>query len=454
MKGKTEQLRKRLLTPVIGGREGVFRWFMLAVFAAGLLYVLVRGVFEQPRVPDNFTNSHSASPGGHLALARLLGELGYRVERRVTPLNRLGPEFYAPGGSCLTLLEPSPDLALENKREFAGLFAQHWRSPNVILALPRRFYSRAPGNGADGVIEVLEHEYPVRDVNAVLQACGLSGISVERVGEQAVLIKSDPRPTLRRAPDERFHDIIDAPPRLDDILLTRLHDQPAQVFRFDSPSTAADFMVLIETDDGRPVAVAARDSSGRPGAVLLSDPDILSNRFLGEGRAAALASLLFAHNGCRTFEIDESMHGLATQASIEYLAATPPGLWFTLSLFVVLLLFGWREATVLRPVEAETEARRSRGVVIEGVARMMSRARDYTAAATALLRRAHAHLGAGAVQVHASGMAGSTASGPPRDLKDKLEAVKVIPGEGPMNVVRAARIVSELRREQRHGRAK
>ncbi|MCC6574202.1 MAG: DUF4350 domain-containing protein [Planctomycetes bacterium] len=445
MKGQTENLRKRLLTPKIGGRETMFRWIMLGVFAAGLGYVLIRGVFEQPKKPDNFSNSYSASPGGHSALAELLSDLGFKVQRRVTPLNRLGPEYYAPGGSCVTVLEPDPEQVASNKREFKDLLGENWRSPRAIIALPKRWYYDTHGGGK-GIVEVGEGWYRISDVNIVLAACGLSSeLSVFRTTTETFL--STPNPNAWRREHPMFGD--DEPvPEWRDPLRTRLHTEPIQAFRFADNGARGKYEVLIQTEQGDPVVIQPRVELGLSRAILVSDADFLSNRFIGQGNAAALAMKVFRAADTRTFDIDESMHGLASQASIEYLAATPPGLWFTLSLFIVLLMFGWREATVLRPAVADTETRRSRGVVIEGLARMMARARDYVTASTALLRRAHNHLGAGPVQVHASGMAGSTSSALAKDQKATLEAIKIIPGEGALNVLRAAQTVSSLKNKE------
>ncbi len=422
MKGKTEQLRKRLLTPTLGGRENAFRWVLISAFVLALGYVLVRGVLEQPRVPDNFTNSYSTSPAGHTALVQLLGERSYKVERRVTPLNRLGPEFYTTGGSCLLLLEPDPAEARGNASEFAGLLADAWRAPNIVLALPKRIYVRDWQKSGDGV-GMVEDEYSLAEVNDLLSTCGLTDqISVARTRGPALL-----------SADRKFE--------------TKLHDEDIQHFVFANRRTEAMFDVLVSTDTGEPVVISARRNMSNTAAVLISDPDFISNRFIGQGSAASLALATFAATRCSALKLDESMHGLATHASLEYLAATPPGLWVTLSIFLAMFLFGWRESTVLRPAVADTETRRSRGVVIEGVARMMRRARDYTAASTVLLRRAHAHLGGGPVQVHASGMAGSTNSALPKDAREKLEAVQVVVEDGALNVVRVAQVIAELRQK-------
>jgi hypothetical protein len=184
---------------------------------------------------------------------------------------------------------------------------------------------------------------------------------------------------------------------------------PVQVFRVNGQLPLT-FEVLARAESGEPVVVRyrAKEYVGEGGVLLVSDPDIFTNRFIQTPGAATMALRVFGEtprNG--TILVDEDLHGFSTDASLEYLAATPPGLWVTLSVMVLLAVFGWRQVTVLRPQSAEPQDRRARKFSIEGLARMMERAGDHDKAYRRVMWRSRLVLGTGGAQVHGAGKSGT-----------------------------------------------
>jgi hypothetical protein len=425
MSHATTKIAKRLTTAEPGSADKRLRWLLIAAMTCVTLYMLISGVFETPEVRENFTNSGSTSPGGHRALAELLRQNGYKISTTVQRLDRLEDEFFKPYGRVLALLEPSPMHTEENEGEIRALFADE-RHANVVLVLPKRHYIQKESEEEGGPVVLEEYVYPLSECRRVLEYAGME--------------------------DElEFHRAMQALPFTDaeGKFETTLAQGNAYPQYFEIKNKGVDleevplWQTLVKTKEGNPVVVRNKSRN----LTVVADPDLLSNRFIGKGEAATLARIVFSSAGSRDVAIDEAMHGLATEASLEYLAVRPPALWALLSLLLLLGLFYWRESTVLRPAEAEAEQRRSRALVIEGVAKLMARARDYGSAARAALKRAQFALVSSRAHVHAAGISGSTATGLPQETEQRLEAIRFARGteEG---LVQVARAISELKLEQ------
>lgn len=367
-------------------RETIFRVVLTGTFLLAAAVWLIAGVFDVLLVSDNFTNSHSGSPGGHHAFVALLRENGREVRRSSTTLEI--PEFDDYSGDTLMILEPRPEFMEEYPGELEGVLKDaRSRSSSVLLALPKRSYHAAGEEGDDLVL----HEY-IFPPEFLDELAGHSGVNrwfrVEHDVRETVPV------TFEAGSSGRTWD-------------TRL-SSPVQVLvpRSDLADLPPTVKVLAWTDRGDAVAVRLRvnEYERRGGLIVVSDPDVFSNRFLAEpGMAASALSLLDSAPPGGAIIIDEAMHGFGADASVEYLAATPPGLWVTLSVFAALLLYGWRQATVLRPREAETSDRAERRFAIEGLARMMQRVGDHNEAARRIVRRSRLVLGQGGAQVQGAG---------------------------------------------------
>lgn len=432
MSHATTKIAKRLKTAQPGTVDARMRWIFIAVMGAVTLVMILRGAFEEPEVRENFTNSNSPSPGGHRALVELLLRDGFKVETTVGRLDRLDDDFFKPNGRALALLEPSPHHLSEHADEVRELFADE-RKPNLIVVLPKRRYSQLP-NDDGGEVVLSESIVPLEECRALLRLARIDdALEFHRATDAATLSDTENKLVAKLAGKHAYPQYF----KLKDASLTKV-----KLDEWDNQREAR-WTVLVRDSKGNPVALRNNERN----LVVLAEPDLISNRFLGEGDSAALAKFVMGQNRTRKITIDEAMHGLAAPVSLEYLAVRPPALWALLSLLLLLGLFYWREATVLRPLEAESEQRRSRALVIEGVARLMARARDFGNAARAVIKRAPFALQSSRVKVHAAGIAGSTPPGIPREVEQRLEAIGYAGGsEG--GLVQAAAAVAALKRDQ------
>ncbi|MCB9935338.1 MAG: hypothetical protein H6840_06570 [Planctomycetes bacterium] len=370
-------------------QETLMRVIMIGVFGGVTLLYLLSAVFETPLEADNFTNSHSTSPGGHSALLALLRENGRQVRNNEVSLQP--PQYEGRNTDTLVLLEPGPDYVRHFDTEFRNLFSSAMeRETSVLVVLPKRHY-RVLDAPQDGDLVLEEELHSLGEVQDILQRSGFDRwLNVTRVEAPAIRVEWWGEGGASELSVEL--------------------EEVAQVFR--APRDLPDsFEVLAATVHGDPVAMRYRgEKYGSEGGVLLfSDPDIFTNRFIAQPGRAELVMRFFEltpRNG--TLLVDEDLHGFSTDASLEYLAVTPPGLWLTLSVVVLLAIFGWRQATVLRPRSAEPQDRQARKFAIEGLARMMERAQDHHSAYKRVLKRSRLVLGAGGAQVQGAGMAGGT----------------------------------------------
>lgn len=403
-------------------RETIFRWSIIGVLLGGTLVWMLISLFSEPAKPDNFTNSHSYSPGGHRALVELLQRNNREVSRGSTSLKAPRQEGFQ--GDTLVLLEPIPEYVRESEEAVKLLFADATRQPtSVIMVCPKRWYEYAePDNTApDDVLSVREFLHPTSAAEVVLRTAGYRrNLALVRVKAQSI---------------HTFG------PRGEVAHRTRCQlDGPVQVFSV-RPEGRNAYDVLAETESGHPVALLVRgtDTNNRGGVVLVSDPDVFTNRYIARTGAAEFVMELFGRTPHGEIIIDEQLHGFTTDASVEYLAATPPGLYVTLSLVLVLLVFAWRQSTVVRPSRLEAPDRTDRMYAIEGVARMMMRTRDHRGATTRITRRSSLVLGQGAAQV--GGPGGTTA------VRTRSTGRISLQGENELeNLMIAARKVAHLKR--------
>jgi hypothetical protein len=366
-------------------RETLFRVIMISVFSTAMLAYFIVSVFEVPLEADNFTNGFSTSPAGHSALIELLRENKREIKHGHTELNL--PEYQGSKTDTLALLQPGPQYVEHFEEEFRNLFANaRTAETSVLLVLPKRTYTEADEQPADGELVLWEDVHSVGEVQSVLERTGFDQwLRVDRVSGKGRKLQ--------------WQD------GTGETLLTG----PVQVFRINGQLPLT-FEILATAESGEPVVVRyrAKEHAGEGGVLLVSDPDIFTNRFIQTPGAATMALRVFGETPRGgTILVDEDLHGFSTDASLEYLAATPPGLWVTLSVMVLLAVFGWRQVTVLRPQSAEIQDRRARKFSIEGLARMMERAGDHDKAYRRVMWRSRLVLGTGGAQVHGAGKSGT-----------------------------------------------
>ena len=370
-------------------RESIFRWSLGGILLGGTLLWMVFSIFTEPKRPDNFTNSHSYSPGGHRALTELLERQGREVVRNTAKLK--APKMDGYNGDTLLLLEPIPEYVYDFADDFELLFDEATRNPtSIILVMPKRWYRVSETQDNEDSLELIERLHPKSASEVPLREAGYrNNVALLRVNPQSIHAMSN-----QGYPIENTRTSIDA---------------PVQVFSV-RPEGRRGFEVLAETENGHPVVLRVRDTdeNDRGGVILVSDPDVFSNRYIARDGAAQFVMAVIEKGPSGKIIIDEQLHGFSTDSSVEYLAVTPPGLYVTLSVLLMLLVFAWRQATVVRPARLEQTDRTDRTYAIEGVARMMLRTRDHRGAASRIGRRSYLVLGQGAAQVGGPGSGSGT----------------------------------------------
>lgn len=420
MKNKTDAL-------ALSRREAVFRYVVMGVLAAITIGWMLRGVLDLPSVPDNYTNGYSHSPGGHSALVDLLQKNGRDVRVKAETLKL--PRLDGGRGDTLVLLEPRPEHIDDFEEDLRRVFDEARARPcSLVFAFPKRYYEYSVSE--DGKEVVFEDEYRRYAIDKTLDVTGL---------DEILDIVRTPGATMIRPPES-----------------TGMETQfevlgPVQTFlwkrRPELSGGKWTSETLLETEDGSPVAIRLRlpEQYSMGGVVLLSDPDLISNRYIGGPGGGTLALSLFAQVSDGPLIFEETLHGYSTEADLEYLAMTPPGLWLTLSVLLLLVLFGWREATVVRPASAEDKDRQARLYAVDGIARMMLRAKDHGAAYRALMRRSTLVLGQDPTAVKAEGVRG----GDTAVLRGNTGRIRHAPGQDDEErLLNAAAVLAEkLRRE-------
>ncbi len=411
-------------------RETIFRVSVIGLFIAITLVWLIAGVIQVPLTPDNFTNSYSASPGGHKAFIELMRENGRQVRVDVGKLNL--PAYSLNDGATRMLLEPRGQYMAEYEAEVEGLLhdAQRVHS-SVVLVLPKRVF-RVDHIADDDKLVLREEIYRPSDQRDLLAMSGFDQwfrVANDQRGSVDVLGEG---PVSRRQVECTISEPVQ-------VLrpLRALNDLPDNV------------EVLARTDRNDVIAVRLRvdRNEHRGGFILVSDPDMFSNAWLGRDGMADMAMLMLDAAPPRgEIIIDELLHGFGQDASLEYLAATPPGLWVSLSVLLLLGVFAWRQGTVLRPVAAEAQDRAARRYAIEGLGRMLERNGAHMEAAQRIIKRSVLVLGDSGVTVQEAGKGTSVLR--PGEGRVRLE------GEtSAERLVNIARRVSERKRAGETGGA-
>jgi hypothetical protein len=411
-------------------RETILRVSVIGLFIGVTLVWLIAGVFQVPLTPDNFTNSYSASPGGHKAFVRLLKDNGREVRADVGRLAL--PAYTLNDGATRMLLEPRGRYMAEYEGEVEGLLndAQRIHS-SVVLVLPKREYS-VEHIADDDKLVLREEVYRPGDHQRLMTESGFDRwFRVARDQRSSVDVLGD-GPVSRR----RVECTIDEPVQVLRPLIA-LNDLPDNV------------EVIARTDRNDVIAVRLRvdPTEQRGGFILVSDPDMVSNAWLGrEGMADMAMLMLDAAPPRGEIVIDELLHGFGEDASLEYLAATPPGLWVSLSVLLLLGVFAWRQGTVLRPIAAEAQDRAARRYAIEGLGRMLERNGSHMEAVQRIIKRSALVLGDSGVTVQEAGKGTSVL----RAGEGRVRLEGETSGERLVNI---ARRVSEQKRSGETGGA-
>ncbi|MEE9311639.1 MAG: DUF4350 domain-containing protein [Planctomycetota bacterium] len=392
-------------------KDTVFRVVVFGVIVLAMFVYLIAGAIQTPTTPETYSNSYSTSPGGHSALVELLDKYGYNIKQSVAPLPELSSgddnDWAFSNPDTIALLEPDLYISEDFQHEFVDLMEMvRTEDTRVLLVLPKRRYDLKRLD--DNTIVLEESFHSLDEADDLFQETPLA---------QYAVIKRDGDDQTLDAQEYEFEQDVKTKvkfPRQYFELTVDPEDQPFQDH----------VEILLTNEKGKPVAMRYRRRVHDEyyGLIVLADPDILTNRYIKEEGAADLSLLLFHalneeikdkktkdKKSRGNIHIDESGHGFASDASIEYLALTPPGLWVTLALFVTLLVWAWRQSTVMRPTKAITPSRGQRKYAIEALGRMMLRARDHGSALIQFRRRGKLVLSSDRTSVRQAGMGEGTA---------------------------------------------
>ncbi len=351
-------------------KEKRFRLMLLIALTLSFTVWIVIGLYQKPKRSDTFINSYSTSPAGHSAFFQLLQEEGYEVSRSVDLFRKyrpLGLDHEAKKTSVQLLLEPRLEYIQETQERFEGTFSFDQNDlPKVVLSLPKYHYKNTEKTSEHGELLLLRKVLPQSEVQEIIKHLGLDEhLKVARRHEPSFLY-SDMGSLEEDGQGVQF------------FTDQQVNQEVLQYFEvFGEAEELDDWSVCLWDDQDNPVGLVYYDQKFDRGPfVLVSEPEIFTNRVLAKSGVAELALRCIEQSGSKEVLIDESMHGLVDQASLSYLAATPPGLWLTLSVLFLLLLWGWRETRIFYPIQPKSPEPPSPLATIRGVGQLMLRARD------------------------------------------------------------------------------
>lgn len=122
--------------------------------------------------------------------------------------------------------------------------------------------------------------------------------------------------------------------------------------------------------------IAAEFVAGKGSIVVIADPALLANRYLGQADNAVAAVRLIAPQGDGVV-IDEFFHGVGPRGNPLFLLTRPGHAVMALGLLGAVLLTVWREGTRLGPPIADRPiARRGIGEYLDAMGHLLSRGRQ------------------------------------------------------------------------------
>lgn len=408
------------LAPAKG--ERIARGLLFGLAVVCMISLLAGGLFATAVKSDNHSNSYTPLPSGHRALYNVLGQKGWTLERggRFVSMGDLN----LPGQDALPIfLEPRipyiEDLAPGGLNHGYGTPLQ---DESFILVLPKFWYTREENSNIlkQHVVSKQEHEeildaFNLEPLKRLLQE--LPGPLPVTQSTRWIWQKQ------RRNSNTRFWEESPFEGYALDAMVTPL---PGEGARFQHPlgfqmewewnaNTIDDICEELEAVLGETTAIRVlADYEGQRFAwaialvqtsrtiVVVADPTPFTNQYLEQGPNMWLIEQLLESTralninqplggrilNSRKLSFDEAFHGYTDDATIAWYATQGDGLWVTFSIMGLLLLLIWHQAIVVRPLPSDQRDRRSRAYVIEGLARLMQRARGQADIAHRLYRRA------------------------------------------------------------------
>ncbi|WP_437206126.1 DUF4350 domain-containing protein [Planctomicrobium sp. SH664] len=305
---------------------------------------------------------------GFRGLYELLEELHIPVRREVAP-----PHPSELGASTLVLLGPSDELINVEPAYLSQLVTWVEAGGRLVIAV---------GDASFKDVRQLAFMAP-KEEHDLFSVLGLDEIWIESFDPSDSLGNSVVKPNVPK-PTEPPRTMSDAVRQVQDALdqLNQKQVLPAQGLQISPvkvtglPSlTAAGIQELaipasevhffefagdpprgqIELVDplGNSFPLVAEIPRGQGTIVLISDSQLMTNRYLQQGDNCVLAAHLLAPHG-ELVVFDEFYHGLAVRGNSLYLLTIPGFAAATLALCLLIGLWAWREAIFLGPPQPDT----------------------------------------------------------------------------------------------------
>ena len=334
----------------------------IAIFVISLAGVAAR----LTRPPDSGgagRDSFGVRRPGYRAIHDVLSELGIRTERRLSPLPPTETQ------QTLVLLRPDPELTGREPVFLRDLSPWVERGGRLVVAttgeFDRDFLDRSAKQSLRSVVETL----------------GLEGVSIVTYGMDDVPVnqpknrpRHDDRPLHEQAswdtvrevlqmnatPARRVHVVGDGSlaPTVEGLSELFLRGDVAYCLEIDGEGIGIEYTGLIAVSEREPIGgggsldgtagIAAEFQRGKGSIVLLTEPSLFTNEFLGQGDNSVLAARLLSPDG-RPVLFDEFFHGLSVRGNALYLLTRPEYVAVLLGLLGIAAVTIWRQAIVLGP---------------------------------------------------------------------------------------------------------
>jgi hypothetical protein len=307
--------------------------------------------------------------GGFRGLYEVLGELGVTVERQTAP-----PDEDMPIGDTLVLLESNDELVRVNPAYLQALDAWVKRGGRLIVAPddPDRHSWRRRGSS-----QSWEEEVGPRNV---LEALDLDGLVQLVPAEGGVSADDDDGSMFETRTTKSKTVLVHSiePGHAFDDMATDVHELVIDedgCATLKSKSKYLDGVLAYKDSKGKEKWLAAAVKDGEGEIIVVADPALFANRFLGEADNSVLAARLMAPSG-GTVVFDEFYHGLSVRGNPFYLLTRPGIAAATAAVLLAIGAWAWRTAVFLGPPLPDVEAsRRNIGEYLNAMGNFFSRGR-------------------------------------------------------------------------------
>lgn len=353
--------------------------FILVTSALVLASIIVASLstLDMPDSGGLARDSFGTHGDGFRGVFELLGELGAPAERDGSP-----PSAQRPRDATICMLAPDDRLAATNPRYLRQLM--DWvNGGGRLVVSPRRSWEEEFDGAAEQAADL-------KGPTGALEALGIQDkIHIKRhimTGSTRDASSSGDKGYLPKW----LNDSLSQEPVPAGIVKVRAAGSLSNdVFTVSELMAPGHEIALIEAAaDQIAGSVALQDSEGTTGflavslqhgageVIVISDPELLANRFLAHADNSVLAVLALSPEGERVV-FDEFYHGLGVRGNPLYLLTRPGFAAIVAALLGVIAIWAWRGARFLGPpLPDDDRSRRDIGEYIGAMAQFFRRAPD------------------------------------------------------------------------------